>query len=391
MRKTLCFTILALMSACRKDAETKTHAQVAVADSPRRDVRTETDLSAIDLTDTVEDPAYAAPGEELAQRAGATLLGSAAPVVSMTTIDGATISLSSIYGQKPVYIKFWATWCIPCRQQMQAFEATYQALGDNMQFVALNIGLSDDEASVRAFRDTYSMTMPIVMDDDGRLAELFHLRVTPQHVLIGRDARFAYIGHAENATLHTAIDDVLRRASPSSTTTHGATEPNGTEPNGTADDRPEVFKVGDTVPALTVTTSSGEPHPLRGAGPNRIRAIVFFSSWCEWYLQKTRPGTAHACARVRQSVETLIHQKSNIDWLGVAGGPWATESDLADYRTNNQVTLPIGIDASGALFRAFGIRDIPTVVVIDSAGTVIQIIKPSTSDLTEALSATRTK
>ena len=95
-----------------------------------------------------------------------------------------------------------------CRQQMPAFEKRYETLGDKVQIVALNIGLSDDLQSIKTFREKYGIKMPIVMDD-GRMAQLFNLRVTPQHVLIGRDGRFAYFGHAENHALDDAIVHVL--------------------------------------------------------------------------------------------------------------------------------------------------------------------------------------
>ncbi len=162
----------------------------------------------IDVHDTVEDPAYVVAGEQLAQDVAATVVGQTAPTAVMTTIDGETIDLGSIYGTKPVYIKFWATWCVPCRQQMPAFEKFFETHGDKIQVIALNIGLSDDEASVRALRDKYGLKMPIVMGD-GSFAGLFHLSVTPQHMLIGKDARFAYVGHAEGPQLAEAITNVL--------------------------------------------------------------------------------------------------------------------------------------------------------------------------------------
>ena len=147
-----------------------------------------------------------------------------------------------------------------------------------------------------------------------------------------------------------------------------------------------VFKVGDTVPGFAVTTTAGATVPLKGNGPGRVRAVVFLSSWCEWYLEKTRPETAKACARVRLDVETLSRQRNNIDWVGVAGGPWATAADLADYQAKHKVSLPIGLDVSGKLFRAFGIRDIPTIILIDATGKVLRVIGPKTDNLKAAIS-----
>ena len=366
---------LLLASACQQSPSTSqaepTNASAEAVEN------TATDFSAVNLSDTTEDPAYAAPGEDLARAAGADAIGKPAPVAIMKTIDGETIDLGKIYGKKPVYIKFWATWCVPCRQQMPAFQKLYETLGDKIQFVALDIGLSDDLASIRTFRQKYGIKMPIVMDD-GHLAQLLNLRVTPQHVLIGRDARFAYFGHADNKDLSDAVQRVLAQPATSAA------------PLAQAAVAERSYKVGDVVSGLSTTTMSGSKVALAGAAPGRLRGVLFFSSWCEWYLEKSRPVTAKACARARVAIEKLAADRGlGVDWVGVAGGPWSTAQDLADYRKNNKVTIPLALDVSGSLFRAFGIRDIPTIVLIDGAGRIVRIVSPAEADLDGAVRAAK--
>jgi len=45
-----------------------------------------------------------------------------APDFTVTTLAGETLQLSDLRGQ-PVFLNFWATWCIPCRAEMPAFAA----------------------------------------------------------------------------------------------------------------------------------------------------------------------------------------------------------------------------------------------------------------------------
>ncbi len=370
MRIILCSALLLLGTACQQSKPSGNATQTVAADG-----LTATDFSAVNLSDTTEDPAYAAPGEDLAKSAGAALVGKAAPVAIMQTIDGKTIDLGQIYGKKPVYIKFWATWCVPCRQQMPAFEKLQQTMGDKIQLIALDIGLSDDIASIRTFQKKYGITMPIVMDD-GHLAQLFNLRVTPQHVLIGRDARFAYFGHAENQALANAVQTVLN-------------QPVSVAPVAQAAVAEASYKTGDVVSGLATTTTTGAKVALAGAAPGRLRGVMFFSSWCEWYLEKSRPGTAKACGRAREAVEKLSGKDSGVDWVAISGGPWATAQDLADYKKNNKVTVPLALDSSGSLFRAFGIRDIPTVALIDSSGKIVKMVSPADADLAGAVRSAR--
>lgn len=340
--------------------------------------KTATNFDGVNLKDTTEDGGTATAGEDLAKATAGKLVGQPAPLATMTTIDGKTIDLGQVYGKKPVYIKFWATWCVPCRQQMPGFERMFETLGDKIQIVAVNIGLSDDEASVRAFRIKYGLKMPVVIDD-GRLASLFHLGVTPQHVLIGKDVRFAYFGHADNQGLHDAVARVVAGEGTTGTATASVA--------GEA----RVYRVGDAVPALSVETTTGGKATLGGARPGKVQAVEFVSSWCEWYLAKTRPGTAKACAKARVDIEAAAAANPAVEWLGIAGGPWSTAQDLADYRKNNKVTIPLALDQAGALFRAFGIRDIPTIAVIDSDGRLVKVFAPGETDIAAAIRAASTK
>ena len=133
----------------------------------------------------------AGSGASRAKLAGKALIGQPGPAAILQTIDGQRIDLASYYGKKPVYLKFWATWCVPCREQMPAFEKAFQQYGDKLAVVAVNAGYSDTETEVKSYRAQHGLHMPIVIDD-GSLAASLNLRVTPQHIVIGRDGRIQH-------------------------------------------------------------------------------------------------------------------------------------------------------------------------------------------------------
>src|SRR5579863_8825483 len=143
-------------------------------------------------------------GQQLAQQAGQSLIGTPAPSLVLKTIDGKTIDLGKLYGKKAVYLKFWATWCVPCRQQMPHFESTYEHAGPDLAVIAINAGFNDPLEDVKAYQKAVGLKMPIVIDD-GRLADALHLRVTPQHIVIGRDGKVVYIGHLVDDRLESAL------------------------------------------------------------------------------------------------------------------------------------------------------------------------------------------
>ena len=122
----------------------------------------------------------ATTGQQRANEVGRSLVGTPAPQLVLETIDGDTIDLGQLYGKKGLYLKFWATWCVPCREQMPHLEKTFEDAGDDLAVIAVDAGFIDTIADVRAVRDEFGLTMPIAIDD-GRLADALNLRVTPQH------------------------------------------------------------------------------------------------------------------------------------------------------------------------------------------------------------------
>jgi thiol-disulfide isomerase/thioredoxin len=310
-------------------------------------------------------------GEERAQAAGKGLIGSPAPRMVVKTIDGQQIDLGSLYGKKAVYLKFWATWCVPCREQMPHFERTYESAGPDLAVIAINAGFNDSLADVQTYRSKLGIKMPIVIDD-GKLGEAFNLRVTPQHIIIGRDGRIQYVGHLANDQLDAALV-AARTAGP----------PGVAAGNAAAADVRQ-YEVGDRLPELAVTTLGGQQFQFRAPAATQRTVLVFLSPWCESYLATSRPGLAADCRQMRKKADALAG-KLNARWLGVASGLWASRSELAAYRDEHRVCIALTLDDSGELFRKFRVMTVPTVLVADEHGRIIRRLEGHAADAPSAL------
>jgi len=285
--------------------------------------------------------------EEVAESAGAPLIGKYAPALTLKTLDGRTIDLARYYGKKPVYLKFWATWCVPCRLQMPHFENVEKTLGKDIEVVALDAGFNETRQAVVDYRKTMGLTMPIVIDD-GRLADALNLRITPQHIVIGRDGRILHVGHLADAKLDKALKQAI------------AEKP--------ADYAPAAAVKGAGPAAPVLKTLGGAPLNLSDG--SKATVVFFFSPWCETYLKSSRPAMAAACLKAREEV-TRLSARSTARWVGVGAGLWASNKDLADYQQQHKLSLPLALDETGGFFRAYKIADVPTFVVFDKSGHVI--------------------
>jgi hypothetical protein len=201
--------------------------------------------------------------------------------------------------------------------------------------------------------------MTIVIDD-GPLAAALNLQITPQHVVVGRDGRIRYVGHLASEALDAALVEARSVAAPAIRRGEGTMQ------------AIERYRVGDRLPNLVAKTIDGEAFAVRRSGERRPTVLVFFSPWCETYLAGSRPEVGARCGQVREQVDALARERTDVRWLGVASGLWAVERELADYRAQYGTPIPLMLDESGEWFRAFDVMDVPTVLVADEDGRIVR-------------------
>ena len=114
-----------------------------------------------------------------------------APEFELRLLGGGTLSSDDLEGE-PVVLNFWASWCIPCREEMPAFERMWDRYRDQgIRIVGVN--LQDSAAGAQGFVDEVGVSYPIALDSDGSLASDLGVRGLPQTFFIDEDFRFEKI------------------------------------------------------------------------------------------------------------------------------------------------------------------------------------------------------
>jgi peroxiredoxin len=110
-------------------------------------------------------------------------IGSAAPEFTLQTIDGNSASLQEFRG-KQVMLNFWATWCGPCVSEMPHLQEVYdERSGEGLVLLSIDIGESLPQ--VKSFITERGFTFPVLLDTQGKVAELYCLpQVLPQTLFI---------------------------------------------------------------------------------------------------------------------------------------------------------------------------------------------------------------
>ena len=63
---------------------------------------------------------------------------------------------------------------------------------------------------------------------------------------------------------------------------------------------------------------------------------------------------------------------------------------MGSYQRENQVDIPLTVDETGTLFRMFGVRDTPTIVVVNGSGVIARRVEAGhANELAEAIAQLR--
>ena len=128
------------------------------------------------------------------------------------SLDGHPVDLASYRG-KVVVVNFWGSWCVPCREEVDAFSQVardYATKG--VQFLGINI--RDSRAKAIAFDEQHHVPYPSIFDSGQTLALQFPHAIpasTPTTIIVGRngDILAKVTGGLDYTDLRTLVEDTL--------------------------------------------------------------------------------------------------------------------------------------------------------------------------------------
>ena len=153
------------------------------------------------------DSGQAAESGEAAESAEPELVP--APDFTVYDKDGNPVQLYDYTG-KPLVVNFWASWCGPCQMEMPDFEDKYQELGEEVQFLMINMtdGSRETVDSASAFIAQQGFTFPVLYDTDSDAALTYGAYSLPTTYFINADgyAVARATGAIDAETLQKGID-----------------------------------------------------------------------------------------------------------------------------------------------------------------------------------------
>jgi cytochrome c biogenesis protein CcmG/thiol:disulfide interchange protein DsbE len=115
-------------------------------------------------------------------------VGEVAPASPLPRLEGDGSGSLADYRGGWVLVNFWASWCVPCREEAPALERFQRRHGDG-SFTVLGIDSRDLGDDGREFVQRYGLSYPQLRDGDGATAHDFGTTGVPENYLIGPDGK----------------------------------------------------------------------------------------------------------------------------------------------------------------------------------------------------------
>jgi cytochrome c biogenesis protein CcmG/thiol:disulfide interchange protein DsbE len=135
-----------------------------------------------------------------------------APEINLPGLDG-NIQLENLKG-KVIYLDFWASWCLPCKESFPWMNQMKQAYADQgFEIVAIN--LDEERKLADEFLKEVDVNFKVAFDKSGQTPSQYKVKGMPSSYLIGRDGKI-YASHTgfrekDKQKLEQAIASLLNK------------------------------------------------------------------------------------------------------------------------------------------------------------------------------------
>ena len=119
------------------------------------------------------------------------------------------VNLSDYYG-KPIVINFWASWCGPCKGEMPDFNEVYKELGEEVEFLMINMTDGNQETleKAKSYIDEEKFEFPVLYDTEINAANSYAVQSIPTTYFIDSEGYIVAraVGAIDKETIKEGID-----------------------------------------------------------------------------------------------------------------------------------------------------------------------------------------
>jgi len=117
----------------------------------------------------------------------------APPLNTFVDMNGKPVSAASLKG-KIILIDFWATWCVPCMQEMPYLQKLYDQYKQHpdVVFMITNSGAKNTLADAQGWSGRKKYTFPVYYNTDPAVGDKFRFNIIPASYLINKEGNIIF-------------------------------------------------------------------------------------------------------------------------------------------------------------------------------------------------------
>ena len=140
-------------------------------------------------------------------------VGKPAPAFALPSLTGSTTLSLDQYKGKIVVLNFWASWCLPCKEENPALTDVWERYRGT-DVVLIGVVFQDSADAARDYTARLGNTWASAIDGDGRMALSYGVFGPPETYFIGADGIIAgrHIGPIDEQTLMTGIETLRAKS-----------------------------------------------------------------------------------------------------------------------------------------------------------------------------------
>ena len=117
------------------------------------------------------------------------------PSVEIKNLNGKIINTSEFdNNNNPIIISFWATWCKPCKQELENIHEVYEDWQEetNVKLIAISIDDSRNSAKIKPMVDAKGWEYEVYQDSNREFASKMGVNPIPHTFLLDGNKNIVY-------------------------------------------------------------------------------------------------------------------------------------------------------------------------------------------------------